>query len=457
MTNAPDELKKSNAGSLARTIGIVAACISLLLPVSFALWRRQQAKLVDAGIKQIRAAALPASGADLNAWPARPDPAENGAVVLKEAFTLLREFPGKVPQYGLAGLFTNYWEPEKLAMLTDYVNTNRAALAKVEEGLKFKRFAYVTDYSPGLATLLPHLGRIKDVANILSAKTAVDSAHGDERAFVEDLRQIIQLAETLNDEHVIISWLIRTAVIQIAVRSAERVLSYRDISDDGCGKLEEAFASSASTNRLPAALAGERAIGLPIFKMSAKELEGYLDSSQGNQSDNFGHFGIGLASAMGVFDRDCRNYLEVMARSISLASLPPPESLALTNYIEQFQKTGLQRGTWLTTMLVSGLAKTTVKDATLRASVDCVRSALAVQRFRNSHKTWPASLQELGPDFKIPNDPFDGKPMRYRNLVNGFILYSIDADGNDDGGTQKPPNSYIPGKTFDLIFKVERP
>jgi hypothetical protein len=36
---------------------------------------------------------------------------------------------------------------------------------------------------------------------------------------------------------------------------------------------------------------------------------------------------------------------------------------------------------------------------------------------------------------KVPADPYDGKPLRYRRLKDGVVIYCIGPDGKDDGGT----------------------
>jgi hypothetical protein len=106
--------------------------------------------------------------------------------------------------------------------------------------------------------------------------------------------------------------------------------------------------------------------------------------------------------------------------------------------------------------------------------------ALAVERFRRVRGRLPESLTELAPEFiaAIPADPFDGAPLRYRRLVKGDLVYSIGADGHDDGGRespkpptltydeqknrifgQPPPGELSPPPkpiTFDLTFTVER-
>jgi hypothetical protein len=34
----------------------------------------------------------------------------------------------------------------------------------------------------------------------------------------------------------------------------------------------------------------------------------------------------------------------------------------------------------------------------------------------------------------VPADPWDGRPLRYRRLPDGAVVYSVGADGVDNGG-----------------------
>jgi hypothetical protein len=56
----------------------------------------------------------------------------------------------------------------------------------------------------------------------------------------------------------------------------------------------------------------------------------------------------------------------------------------------------------------------------------------------------------------VPTDPFDGKPLRYKKLAKGYVVYSIGEDEVDNGGTEKNSKgvSYVEGT--DITFTVER-
>jgi len=43
------------------------------------------------------------------------------------------------------------------------------------------------------------------------------------------------------------------------------------------------------------------------------------------------------------------------------------------------------------------------------------------------------ALSLKGEGNPVPLDPFDGA-LRYRRLERGYLIYSVDVDGRDDGG-----------------------
>jgi len=67
-------------------------------------------------------------------------------------------------------------------------------------------------------------------------------------------------------------------------------------------------------------------------------------------------------------------------------------------------------------------------------------TAVALERFTLRHKSYPASLKELVPEFlpSVPTDFMDGKELRYRRRADGrYLLYSTGRDCVDDDGQSR--------------------
>jgi hypothetical protein len=72
----------------------------------------------------------------------------------------------------------------------------------------------------------------------------------------------------------------------------------------------------------------------------------------------------------------------------------------------------------------------------VQSELGCARAALAVERYRQKHKRWPAALDDLVADGlldAVPTDGYDGRPLRYRPTKDGVVVYSVAADGQGDG------------------------
>ncbi|HKW28405.1 MAG TPA: hypothetical protein VJT54_03650 [Verrucomicrobiae bacterium] len=47
--------------------------------------------------------------------------------------------------------------------------------------------------------------------------------------------------------------------------------------------------------------------------------------------------------------------------------------------------------------------------------------------------------------------------IHYHRLAKGYVIYSVGADGHDDGGREKPANwTSADRATYDITFTVER-
>jgi hypothetical protein len=154
------KIKITNKNRPIKVICMVLGSVVLLALCLFALWRVMLYREVNRQFARIRAAGLPASGAELNAWRGPVPDAENGALVLAQAFALMRTFPDKRSNEVLNAHLrrTNVWDTATRELVEAYVQTNLSALSQARAALPFSRFRYATDFSYGPTTSLPILG-----------------------------------------------------------------------------------------------------------------------------------------------------------------------------------------------------------------------------------------------------------------------------------------------------------
>jgi hypothetical protein len=97
-------------------------------------------------------------------------------------------------------------------------------------------------------------------------------------------------------------------------------------------------------------------------------------------------------------------------------------------------------------------------EALARARVSIV--ALTIERYRRAHGgSLPATLTDVVPAYvaAIPVDPFSGTALKYRRETNGYKVYSVGTNRQDDGGewyVASDLNPYRRGDPKDLGIEV---
>src|SRR5438046_9008007 len=97
-------------------------------------------------------------------------------------------------------------------------------------------------------------------ARIAALNAAVDADQGRTNEWPQQIEFELQLASTLDDEPILISHLVRNALIGIAITAAERSLNGTSLSDETAIQLQSAFSRVKSTNSLSRAFIGEQAM-----------------------------------------------------------------------------------------------------------------------------------------------------------------------------------------------------
>lgn len=437
----------------------------VLIFAAFIVWRLNLYFQVSRQLKAIRAAELPASPVELERWYARVPDSSNAAIPLVKAFELLKTFPDarsnriakiRLPERG------KKWSPEEQDLVAEYVAMNAEALALAREAVQRPQCRYPIALSYGLMTDTPHLAGLKELTRIASYRAFLSAEQGRAPDWTQDIRLILQLACTLEKEPLLISQLLRHSLIELAAHTTERCLGVADAGDD-LGTLIYAFEMVENTNALWLALVGERASAIPVFRLSWAEMKRIGANAEGGSPQSKPPPLAGQPNPLfwlsGLFERELNFFLQAMETNIALAALPPPASLVVTNLADEFTKLAKRRHYILSGLLLPTFWNAIIRTAGSFARIRLVRTALAIERFRAEHNRLPESLDELVPGLlpAVPADPFDGAPLRYRKLEKGYVVYSVDRDGQDDGGRERPADRTRRDETtYDITFVVER-
>ncbi len=153
-------------------------------------------------------------------------------------------------------------------------------------------------------------------------------------------------------------------------------------------------------------------------------------------------------------------YIRAMQQREKAANLPWPQSDRRLKDIDKGEN--LARSPWIITWLATlGMTDLYARHPNgAVAHYGASQIALALKAYKGEQGRYPNSLADLEEaGWKLPTDPFTGKPYHYRKERKGFLLWSLGPDMQDDGGVFRRPlyrkGEYLQ-QPYDVPVRVTR-
>jgi hypothetical protein len=290
---------------------------------------------------------------------------------------------------------------------------------------------------------LPHLNALRELARVYRLRALAELAAGKTDAALDDVQTCLRLADALQDEPLLISSLVRMALLDIAIQPVWEGLVTHRWDGQELAVLERDFARVDQWENYARAMRGERILAYQIM-VSLRDHPEALPvinslTSTNTPLANPNWFGRRFSSVF--FYRNELNldrlYTEKLLPTVNgqERSFDPQADTR----IEQASKSErLTLYNVMSKLLYSGITTATRKFAFSQFSADAVRVACALERYRLAQGRYPESLDALVPRFigSLPHDVILGGPLRYHLRDDDqYVLYSIGWNGVDDGGT----------------------
>ncbi len=421
----------------------------------------------DPRVEALRRQGLPVTLQELNTWYAPVPPAENAAMIYSEAFAQA-SFNTTTPGASEPALDTAALPARGRKFTAENKKQLIALLAKSQEELRLlysvpagRRSRYPIDLNQGSTTLLPHLAKVKRAMLLLTAEATLDAEDGERDKAVGALVAAGRVADSLRDEPLIISQLVRFACDGIFVSRLERVINLADLGDPQLESLQRVCQEAEQPSGLFRGMVGEQAMGISFFTNPRAQASLFraqqagAGTGQPNRMQEM--LGLSVLKTLGLFRRDQEFFMQVMATNIAVAKLPFPDRFEAGKEADQSLSSRPRRLCIFSRMLLPSLSRAFIRDADHTAQLRVARTALALERFRLAHNgTLPGRFDELVPAY-LPepvSDPVDGQPLRFKALNKGFVVWSVGSDGKDDGGRERDPKNT--STSWDITFIVER-
>jgi len=305
--------------------------------------------------------------------------------------------------------------------------------------------------------LLPHLNNIKTICQRLGFKACAELAAGHNEDALEDLRLLNYLSDSIQDEPLLISYLVRVRCIQIATQPVWEGLAEHRWTDAQLQEIRSHFQHYDFLPGIEKSFNTERAAGILTVELIRKRgFSVLVNLIDGNSLTIEREGPIGLISYIypsgwycqeelnlcQLLDGQSSGIMDTASKTISprrVASNAADLSRAIsggTSHLASEHRI-------LAAMLLPNLSKIPVRAAEAQTCANQIALACALERYRLANGQFPETLDALTPRFiaHAPNDVFTGQPYKYRLAANGqFVLYSVGWNEKDDGG--------VPGKTF---------
>ena len=118
------------------------------------------------------------------------------------------------------------------------------------------------NYDAGFAMLLPHLARLKASSQYLSLHATAALKAGDRATALEDMKLSFRLIESIRREPILISQLVRMAMLQIALQPVWEGLADRQWTEADLSVIESELGKLDFLADYQFAMRGERACEL---------------------------------------------------------------------------------------------------------------------------------------------------------------------------------------------------
>ena len=337
--------------------------------------------------------------------------------------------------------------PRTLKSLQADLNKVGSALAQARALMDLSEGRFPVAWaSDGISTRLPHLARTREVVNLLAYDVLLRSQNQDTDGALSTCRALLNAGRSIGDEPVAVSQRLRIDIRATACQQVELAMAHGQASVAVLAALQSTLDAEEAQPLLVSAIKGERAL-MDRFLMSVES--GAFTPKQVRNTSFF-------PTTLYLFRHSTTAraaHLRFSNRAEELAMRPAVEQLAAFRHLDRAIK---ELPPDMQTMVPAMLQMATALHVS-RARLRCATVAVAAERYRLARGTWPPALEALLPDFlaKVPADPFDGEPLRYRRLEDRIVIYSVGEDGQDDGGETESTSP--PGTSRDLGFRLWDP
>jgi hypothetical protein len=370
------------------------------------------------------------------------------------------------------------WAAKECPNIVEWLKANEKPLALVVEATR--RTHYYCPLIPNkknksglIGALMPSVQKCRELANALTCRAMLRLGEGRFDDAWQDLLACHRLSRLVARGATNIELLVAIAIDAVASRAdlafLERVDWKAERLNNCLRELRKLLPMSLAAEKVDL---GERFISLEAITMIDRYGPEYMEGLSGSKEPNLltklfqptidyepvlpniNRWYNRMAKAMRVQDRATREK-QLNQIGKELDELNKKSAQSRPGIFQIRKAVGEKIGNIMIGLLVPAIQK--VQNASDRCEQiqNNLYLAFALAAYHRDHGRYPKELETLAPKYldKVPMDLFSGKPLIYRPSENGYVLYSVGINGQDEQGQSsddEPPGD-------DLVVRMPLP
>ena len=360
------------------------------------------------------------------------------------------------------------WNPDQFPMWKQAMDAQNDALDLIVDAAQRSHYFHpvVGDLDGEVEALsldlIPYVSQIRGAARILSTRVMLSLATKDTHKAIEDTKAIRRLGRLMGRSGDFIHLLVCAAVFDMAKHCEQQLMASGQLSREQLDQYQDFLCEPSKL--VDAASRYDGYVRLALLdvvqnfafygKDPAWDLDEVADYSASSanvaylikSSAAWVDWNSTLAEANRLIDElveahaQPNDYLllqkanETLSRHADMIENAETTRATLLALVGGPKSRGRMMGRFLYSVTGPGWpAEVEVRVKTLR---DIAQVGVALQRFRVDRGQYPDSLDQLSPRYidVIPLDRFSNAPLIYKRRVDGYDLYSVSKNQQDDGG-----------------------
>lgn len=339
------------------------------------------------------------------------------------------------------------WTEQERKVVREWVTQNEQALKVFAEAAALREchFPFARAKQADLPAATPALGGLRALTSCATARARLRLLEGDWRAALDDVVTVLRAARHAQSQPAVRQVMTGRALASMAYAVLREVPQLAGDQVDYPELLKRLRREDHGAPSLKRAIDTQRAFFLASLQKDGKDADG---DGRLEAFEMPGNTILKLEPPQTPSEllSHCTQLLDLMHK-MQTARYREAQSLAQQGMamIAGFRPAEVGN-------LMPNLFPTDKERRAHDARASATRLVLCLFAYQRQHKAWPASLRDATVDeaSSVRKDPFSDDEFVYRIADGQPLLYSIGADGVDNGGKYDPYDHY--GDSSDLVF-----